>query len=77
LTSKKQLVSIARTFHCEIPEAFARELESAKPEHQKDVGVAWTLQQTRELLEKGVPSLHYYVMSSAAPVNAVLSQIDL
>lgn len=77
LTSKKQLVSIARTFHCEIPEAFTREIEAAKPEHQQAVGEQWALQQTRELLEKGVPSVHFYVMSSAAPVSAVLRQLDL
>src|SRR5690606_34491719 len=52
LTSKKQVVSIARTFHCEIPDAFTREIESAKPEHQQAVGVQWALEQTRDLLAK-------------------------
>jgi methylenetetrahydrofolate reductase (NADPH) len=77
LTSKKQVVSIARTFHCEIPDAFTREIESAKPEHQQAVGVQWALEQTRDLLAKGVPSVHFYVMSTATPVNAVLAQIGL
>jgi methylenetetrahydrofolate reductase (NADPH) len=77
LTSKKQLVSIARTFHCEIPEAFSREIEAAKPEHQQAVGVQWALEQTRDLLAKGVPSVHFYVMSTATPVNAVLAKLDL
>lgn len=75
LTSAKQLVSIARTFHCEIPEAFSRELDSAKREHAFDIGVAWAAAQTQELLDKGVPSVHFYVMSSASAVNAVLSKI--
>ncbi|MBX3248078.1 MAG: methylenetetrahydrofolate reductase [Myxococcales bacterium] len=75
LTSPRQLVSIARTFHCEIPEAFSRELEGAKPEHAFDVGVSWAAAQTQELLDKGVPSVHFYVMSSASAVNAVLGKI--
>lgn len=76
LTNKRQVPSIARTFHCEIPEALAHEIEVAKPEHVKEIGAQWAAQQTKELIAKGVPSVHFYVMSSAAPVNAVLAQID-
>ncbi|MEM9074214.1 MAG: methylenetetrahydrofolate reductase [Myxococcota bacterium] len=76
LTAKRQLKSIPRTFHCEIPEPLSHELENAKKEHVFEIGVQWTLQQVRELLEAGVPSVHFYVMSSAKAATAVLAQID-
>ena len=77
LTSKRQLVSIPRTFHCEIPEALAEGIQNAKPGHVSEVGAEWTLQQSRELLDAGAPSLHYYVMSSSKAINKVLAKLDL
>jgi methylenetetrahydrofolate reductase (NADPH) len=71
LTTKRQLSAIPRTFHCEIPTALADEIESAKPEHVKQVGVAWTAQQSQELLDRGAPSLHYYA------INGVLAKLKL
>lgn len=77
LTAKRQLKSIPRTFHCEIPEAFSKEVEGADKKHVFEIGVQWAVQQTRELLDKGVPSVHFYVMSSAKAANSVLKQLHL
>lgn len=77
LTSKKHLVSIPRTFHCELPSAFSDELEAADKKDVQKIGVEWAVQQTRELLEKGVPSVHFYVMSNAKAVNSVIGQLGL
>lgn len=77
LTTKRHLTSIPRTFHCEIPDALAKELEGADSKHVLEIGVEWTAQQVRELLEAGVPSVHFYVMSSAKAANMVLDRIDL
>ncbi|MFK8004093.1 MAG: methylenetetrahydrofolate reductase [Polyangiales bacterium] len=77
LTSKKHLVSIPRTFHCELPAAFSDELEAADKKDVQKIGVEWAVQQTRELLEKGVPSVHFYVMSNAKAVNSVIGQLGL
>ncbi len=77
LTSKRHLTSIPRTFHCEIPDALAKEIECADREHILEIGVQWTANQVRELLEASVPSVHFYVMSSAKAANMVLDRIDL
>lgn len=77
LTSKRQLTSIPRTFHCEIPEALADAIEKAPKGQVTDVGAEWAIQQSRELLDKGAPSLHYYVMSSSKAINKVLAKLDL
>jgi methylenetetrahydrofolate reductase (NADPH) len=72
LSSQAQLKSIPRTFHCEIPAALADEVEKAPPERARDVGIEWTIQQVRELLAAGVPSVHFYIMQSATAVKTVL-----
>ena len=77
VTAKKQLRTIPRTFHCEIPVTLADEIESAKPKHVVEVGVEWALAQTRELLEHGVPSVHYYIMANSAAINRLLPQLDI
>jgi methylenetetrahydrofolate reductase (NADPH) len=76
LTLPTQVTSIPRTFHCEIPAALADEVE-AGPDHARDIGIAWTIEQTRELLEWGAPSVHFYVMAKSRAVNAVLQKLDI
>ena len=71
LTSKRQLQSLPRAFHTEIPEALAAEVEAAKDEHVADVGVEWARKQSEELLDAGVPGIHFYIMSTARHVVKV------
>lgn len=77
LTSKNHLVSIPRTFHCELPSDLSDALDKANKKDVLHVGIEWAIQQSRELLEKGVPSLHFYVMSDAKAVNRVITQLGL
>ena len=76
LTNVRQLTSIPRTFHCEIPETLAHEIGS-NPEHARDIGVAWAIEQVTELLESGAPSVHFFVMTKSGAVNAVLAELDI
>jgi methylenetetrahydrofolate reductase (NADPH) len=76
LSAPAQLKSIPRTFHCEIPAALADEVERASPERVIDVGIEWTVQQVRELLAAGVPSVHFYIMQSAKAVKRVLDGLE-
>ena len=77
LTNHTQLTTIPSTFYCDIPEALAQEARAADPDQVVDVGVAWALEQTQDLLAKGVPSVHFYVMLSARAVNPLLAQLDI
>jgi methylenetetrahydrofolate reductase (NADPH) len=77
LTTKAQLTSIPRTFYAEIPADLADAIVAAKPDQVLDVGVEWAARQARELLEAGVPSLHFYVMANAEAVRRVLERLDL
>ncbi len=77
LTTKKHLSSIPSVFHCEIPNELALAIEAAKPEHVTDVGAEWAAKQVDDLLTRGVPSVHFYVMSSARPVQKVFERLSL
>ena len=37
-------------------------------EEAKQVGIEWCIQQSKELINYGVPCLHYYTMSKPEPV---------
>jgi len=76
LANARQLTSIPRSFHCEIPEALAHEIDST-PEQARDIGVAWAIDQVNELLESGVPSVHFFVLASSRSVDAVLAKLDV
>lgn len=77
LTSRKQLTSVPRVFHVDIPEALSLEVEKAPAERAEDVGVEWALEQTRELLDRGVPAIHFYVMQSSRAIQKLLAKLDL
>ncbi len=76
LTNARQLTSIPRSFYCEIPTELSHDIESA-PDHARDIGIAWAVQQVQELLDSGAPSVHFFVLSSSRSVDAVLAQLDI
>jgi methylenetetrahydrofolate reductase (NADPH) len=75
ITSRKQLKSLPSRFALEIPEALAAEIEAAADEHVAEIGVAWAVEQSRELIEAGVPCLHFYIMKTARHVKEVVSRL--
>jgi len=77
LATRKQLTSIPRVFHVDIPVELSAEVEAVAPERAVDVGVEWALQQSRELLDRGVPSIHFYVMQSSRAIGRLLDQLTI
>jgi len=76
LTSEKQLSSIPRKFYVEVPATLADEV-IANPEHVADIGIEWAAKQSQELLDRGVPSLHFYVMQSATAIKKLMARLKL
>ena len=75
LTTKKQLKSIPKKFFCEIPSDLADEAEAASPEQVLEVGVEWARRQAEDLLNRGVPSLHFYLMQSSKAVTMLMDRL--
>lgn len=72
LTSKSQLTLLPGLFHLEIPCDLADAVEAC-PDNKAaaQVGVEWAIQQSKELVEFGVPCLHYYSMGKSESVRKV------
>jgi methylenetetrahydrofolate reductase (NADPH) len=77
LTSKAQLHSIPKDFHVTIPSALFDEIENAKSDEILNIGVEWSANQVRELLDKNVPSVHFYVMLNSKPISMVMERLKL
>ena len=75
LTRKKQLQTLPSRFFLEIPESLSAEVEEAKPEHVVDVGVEWALRQSEELMNAGIPCVHFYILEKADVVKRVVSSL--
>ena len=73
---KNQLTVLPKIFRSDIPEPFAKELRKCKDDAEaKEVGVEWCIQQCKELIAYGVPSLHFYTMMASDSVYRVAKEI--
>lgn len=76
LSTKKQIVSLPKIFHIDIPQPFYEELEKCKDDKQiKEAGIKWCIQQSKELVKKNVPCLHYYTMGTSEATKAVAKEV--
>lgn len=77
LTKKNQLSNIPRNFFVEVPAALADEVLAVRDDEVHHVGVEWARQQSQELLDRGVPSLHFYVMQSAKAIQELMGKLRI
>ena len=77
ISAKSHLVNIPKNFHVSLPDELVDEVNSAKPEHVLDIGVAWAAKQVEELLSKNVPSVHFYIMQNSAPVKKLMNRLKI
>ncbi|HET6568684.1 MAG TPA: methylenetetrahydrofolate reductase [NAD(P)H] [Rhodothermales bacterium] len=75
VSTKGQIQNLPRNFHVSLPESLAAELEEAKPEHVADIGVEWAIRQSEELMNAGVPCVHFYIMQSTRLVSRVVEAL--
>lgn len=76
LSSKKQLLTIPKTFHVEIPFDLYKEINQCKDDEAVvQVGVEWCIHQCKELIKHQVPCLHFYTMGNSQLTKKVAEQI--
>jgi len=65
--SLKQIRRFTTMCGASLPEKLVRRLEAAgeQPEIQESVGVDWALTQIRDLLDRGAPGYHLYILNRA------------
>lgn len=73
---RNQLNVLPRVFHIDLPEALSHELEKCvTDEEAKRVGIDWSIQQCRELLQAGVPGLHFYSYLAADSIAQIAKEV--
>lgn len=72
ITTKTQVSILPTVFHIDLPEDLAEAVEKCKDNTEaRQVGVEWTIQQSRELMKAGVPTLHFYSMGKSEPIYSI------
>lgn len=73
-TQIKRMTKFCRTM---LPEAMMDELRAAGDDDEKgrEVGVRWTIAQATELLERGVPGIHFYVLNQFESIRRICERL--
>lgn len=75
-SSKKQITSLPKIFHIDIPQPFYEMLEKCKDDKQiKQAGIEWCIQQSKELVKANVPCLHFYTMGMSEATKQVAKSV--
>jgi methylenetetrahydrofolate reductase (NADPH) len=77
LSSKNHLKSLPHDFFIDIPDELTEEVLKAKPNQVKTIGIEWAKRQCEELLNSGVPAIHFYVLQNPEPTKELLKQLNI
>jgi len=73
---KKHLQLLPQVFKIDLPEDLIDAVEGCKDNKAvRQVGIEWCVQQSKELIDYGVPVLHYYSMGKSSNVKQIASQV--
>lgn len=76
ITKRYQLASIPRRFFVDLPEELVKAVEAAKTDAEvKEAGIEFSVKQCKELIEGGVPCLHFYTMGDAKIIHRIVSEV--
>lgn len=72
ITTTKHMNILPSIFHVDLPDDLVDALDKCKDNADaREVGIEWCTQQSKELMEAGVPVLHYYTMSKSKVVKRI------
>jgi len=71
-----QLSILPKIFRTEIPEELAIEIRKCKTDSEvKELGLEWCINQCKELVNKKVPSIHFYTVNAVDSIYRVAKEI--
>jgi len=72
ISTKRQLNLLPHRFHVDLPSDLVSAVEAcADNKAVYEVGIEWCIQQSKELMQAGVPILHYYTMSRPKNIKEI------
>lgn len=76
ITTRNQMISLPQTFHVDLPENLVKEILKCKTNAEvRQIGIEWAIQQSKELLEFGVPGLHFYTMGKSDNIRKIAEAV--
>ena len=76
IATKSHLQILPQVFRIDLPEALINEVQKCKTTAEvRQVGIEWSIQQSKELLDFGVPVLHYYSMGKSDNIYKIAKEI--
>ena len=76
ITKRNQLTLLPKVFHVDIPNDFISEVLKCKNDDEvKEVGIEWCTKQSKDLISKGVPSIHYYSLMATESVKRTVQNV--
>jgi len=76
IASMNDLKLLPLVFHIDIPEDLAAGLRKCKTnEDAIQLGIEWTVQQSQELKEYGVPALHYFTIGHTENIKDIAKEV--
>jgi methylenetetrahydrofolate reductase (NADPH) len=76
INSKKQLSSLPQMFNIDLPSTLVLEMIKCGSDVEiKQLGVEWAITQAKELIEHGVPALHFFTMGKSDNVRKVCESV--
>ena len=74
LDKPRQIESLEKIFHINLPEEFKKEAKE-NIEHIEEIGTNWAIRQSEELINAGVPTIHYYLMNDTSCMLKILNHL--
>ena len=76
LATRRQLNVIPQTFKVDIPDELTREVDKCADQQQvRQLGIEWTMQQSKELFASGVPLIHYFTMGRVEGMVEIVKHV--
>jgi methylenetetrahydrofolate reductase (NADPH) len=76
ISVKRHLNILPQVFNLNLPDALVSEIEKCKDNKEiKQVGIEWAAEQSKELINAGVPVVHYYSMGKSDNIKAIAEQV--
>ena len=76
ITTLRDINILPKVFFIDIPEVLVKEIQKCKNNEEAfQVGIEWSVQQSKELIEFGVPVLHYFTIGISENIRQIAKAI--
>lgn len=76
ITARSQISNLPRNFFIDMPDDLIDAIDKCKNDEEvKNVGIEWTINQAKELIQHKSPCLHFYSMGKSTAIQQIASKL--